>query len=382
MHYSFRTLATLTVLCAALSVWCAGCAGSPSNSTSPDPEGTTSTSLDSETGSDTDFETDSDSHAERTDSEDGSGSDEETGTKTDESGTETEAGTESDSRDTEGSESAETDTTSETEAIDTDTGPDMSPEACRPYEGLEGDALLEALHESVRGHASQGYNFAKYLIFTDVDLVDGKVECIYSGRSIEKPHDVPSVGAPDYFNAEHSWPQSQFDFDEPARSDLNQLFAADTRVNNARSNYDFADGCPVLVETSCRWACEEQSIPAEDCTCNLDAGASRVIECQGDRRYEVRPERRGDIARAHFYMVARYRFDTSIAIDDDDKTTLGCPDADRCIDDDEEIALRRWHKNDPVDDRERTRNDRIELYQKNRNPFVDCPALVGLIKNF
>ncbi len=372
MYCLLKQLVILGLVSATLTLCFAGCDSEPESSSdfaSSDPAGTTST--------------------ERTDSEGGSGSDEGTGTGNGGGGTESE--TESGSHDTldgTGTGAAPHDTetvdteTAETETIDSDTGPDMSPEACQPYVGLQDDALLEALHNAVRGHESQGYDFAKYLIFTDVDLVDGRVECIYSGRSIEPPQGVPSVGAPQYFNAEHSWPQSQFDYDEPARSDLYQLFAADTRVNNARSNYDFADGCPVSTETSCPWACMEQNIPTADCACDPGAGASRVIKCQGHWRYEVRPERRGDIARAHFYMVARYRFDTSIAIDDDDKTTLGCPDADRCIADEEEAVLRRWHEDDPVDDRERTRSDRIELYQKNRNPFVDCPALAELVGNF
>lgn len=40
-------------------------------------------------------------------------------------------------------------------------------------------------------------------------------------------------------------------------------------------------------------------------------------------------------------------------------------------------TLLLWHQQDPVDDAERLRNDLIfELYQKNRNPFVDNPECV------
>jgi endonuclease I len=84
--------------------------------------------------------------------------------------------------------------------------------------------------------------------------------------------------------------------------------------------------------------------------------------------FQVRSERQGDIARAHFYFAVRY---------------------DRSIDAREEAVLRQWHENDPVvgvgetaPSREQIRNDRIEDVQNNRNPFVDCPALVDRISNF
>lgn len=43
-------------------------------------------------------------------------------------------------------------------------------------------------------------------------------------------------------------------------------------------------------------------------------------------------------------------------------------------------TLIQWHKSDPVDDRERRRNQIIfEQYQGNRNPFIDHPEFVALI---
>ena len=44
-------------------------------------------------------------------------------------------------------------------------------------------------------------------------------------------------------------------------------------------------------------------------------------------------------------------------------------------------TLLQWHQQDPVDDPEIQRNDRIYYYQENRNPFIDHPEFVDLIWN-
>ena len=46
-------------------------------------------------------------------------------------------------------------------------------------------------------------------------------------------------------------------------------------------------------------------------------------------------------------------------------------------------TLRRWHDEDPVDEPEMQRNNVIyEKYQNNRNPYIDYPQWVHLIRNF
>ena len=42
-------------------------------------------------------------------------------------------------------------------------------------------------------------------------------------------------------------------------------------------------------------------------------------------------------------------------------------------------VLLNWHKEDPVDDFERNRNEVIYGYQRNRNPFIDHPEFVHYI---
>ena len=74
----------------------------------------------------------------------------------------------------------------------------------------------------------------------------------------------------------------------------------------------------------------------------------------GARIVEPRPEARGKIARAMFYMAHRYR--------------LRIFPRQRRL-------LRRWNRAHPPDAEERRRNDAIERLQGNRNPYIDDPAL-------
>lgn len=223
---------------------------------------------------------------------------------------------------------------------------------CRAFDGLTNQRLIDALYQHVRGHTALGYAIARDHMYGRrepvIDIFDGKLECVYTGREV----DPDGTRTPGGMNTEHSWPQSHGSKEEPARSDLHHLFVTDQGVNSRRSNYHYGDTtCDADVEVFCTWEGE--------------AGAGEVsqlgVSPSGERVFRVRSERRGDIARAQFYFATRY----SMAIGPETEATL-----------------KRWHLEDPPDARERLRNDRIQAVQGNRNPFVDCPSLVGRIADF
>lgn len=74
---------------------------------------------------------------------------------------------------------------------------------------------------------------------------------------------------------------------------------------------------------------------------------------------EPRPESRGNIARAIMYMHSEYSLPVSPAM---------------------RAPLMRWHRADPVSQREQSRNDQIQKVQGTRNPYIDNPVLANKLR--
>lgn len=211
-------------------------------------------------------------------------------------------------------------------------------------EDLEDAALKTALFELVKNHSPLGYNRARKAIFVTGLTPSPKIECVYTGRQI----DPDGTTSPDTFNTEHSWPQSLGANSEPAKSDLHHLFPSEGSMNSARGNHPFREV-----------TCLE---PDATVTCSQSRGGSALGRADdGSVAFEVRPQKRGDIARAQFYFAVRYKKAITAKV---------------------EATLKNWHVEDPVDDEERFRNDKIEEAQNNRNPFVDKPEFVARIADF
>lgn len=173
-------------------------------------------------------------------------------------------------------------------------------------------------------------------MFGEIDNVNGYVYCVYTQRGV-KTNTIPNGND---MNCEHTWPKSKGAGSEPAKSDLYHLFPTDSVTNSRRSSYYFGN----VVDTY--WS----------------KGGSELGEDKyGDRVFMPREDHRGNVARAIFYFSVKYK---------------------KRISSHEEAALRQWHKDDPVDSKERARNDGISKYQKNRNPFIDHPEYVDKISDF
>jgi endonuclease I len=176
------------------------------------------------------------------------------------------------------------------------------------------------------------------------------------------------------WNREHLWPKSYGFPDENLcnypYTDCHHLIACASDYNSARSNNPF-DFC--LVD------CTEYPVPGYPESSNWMKGSGNT------GTWEVWDHRKGDIARAMFYMDVRY--------DGGTHGITGCSEPDLILTDNRSLivtsstnqsvgymgilsTLLQWHADDPVDDKERNRNDVIYGFQGNRNPFIDHPEWV------
>lgn len=147
-------------------------------------------------------------------------------------------------------------------------------------------------------------------------------------------------------NAEHTWPRSKFNsqFSKSFQlSDLHNLYPTDSSANSLRSNHPFGN-----VQYTSRQ------------TCSMSKKGHRNSVDNNDY-FEVPNQHKGNAARSVFYFAIRYKI----------KLT-----------DVEEATLRNWHFQDPPDQFEKFRNNKVADFQKNRNPFIDFPELVDQITDF
>ena len=177
---------------------------------------------------------------------------------------------------------------------------------------------------------------------------------------------------------EHVWPKSLGNFGEnaPAGTDLHHLILADSKNNQAgHSNYPYGNVNPNNYDPIATYM--------GDFT-----GKRGTITYQGKTFtvYEPQDEDKGDIARAMFYMVARYSSYTSssdpyLKLTNDGSlinsrtSSTSNPGYGGLLN-----TLLEWHELDPVSDYEIRRNNLIyNNAQFNRNPFIDYPSWVNSI---
>jgi endonuclease I len=259
--------------------------------------------------------------------------------------------------------------------------------------------LRTTLHDIIKGHTSYPYSAGTtdtwdMLGFADEDHnatidvnpnVAERIWTVYSNDS----YDNVAMGNPDY-NREHTWPQS-YGFndnthptDNAPRTDGHHLMLSNSSYNSDRGN-NYFDNCSA--------SCTELTTTVYDGegTGTPIGGGSGVYPgnsnwFDGDS-FEVWGARKGDVARAIFYMDVRYENLGEIdstgtpepdLVVTDDLGLIGPTDADTAYLGLKSVLL-EWHANDPVDDIELERNEVVFSYQGNRNPFVDHPEWVACI---
>lgn len=224
--------------------------------------------------------------------------------------------------------------------------------------GKGGYTLKTALHNIIKGHTVVSYS-GLFNAYQKTDEKDGRIWDMYSNCNFSFSNRCGNYkNECDCYNREHSFPKSWFDDATPMYSDLFHLYPTDGKVNGMRSNYPFGEvGSPTYTSAN-----------GSKLGNNTTSGYSGKV-------FEPIDEYKGDFARSYFYMATRY--------EDKIASWRSCP---ICGGDNKASfkqwtvdLLLKWHRQDPVSQKEKDRNDAVYNYQHNRNPFIDHPELVEKI---
>lgn len=227
-------------------------------------------------------------------------------------------------------------------------------------EGLCGQPLLEALEAIISDHSSVGYG-GLYSLFavSDSRPDDGSIWDIYSTkrwRADETCGNYQAIG--DCYNREHSFPKSWFGGKvEPMYSDAYHLYPTDGKINSYRANYPYGE-----CAGGTTWR-------NGDITGLGRLGESTTPGYNGTV-FEPDDLYKGDLARSYFYMVTCY----NSLVDDWDSPMLDGSTYPAWAGWAANMLL-KWHRTDPVSEKEKSRNESIYARQHNRNPFIDHPEL-------
>ncbi|MDE2141363.1 MAG: endonuclease [Elusimicrobia bacterium] len=229
-------------------------------------------------------------------------------------------------------------------------------------QGLSGTALLQRVSQiAAAGQTRHEYHDASKYLFSTADnhalngvhgVADAYSGIFVPGTSADG-HDYTEKGDQDgdgysrgqVMNVEHVFPQSLFKQDLPMRSDLHHLMATFEHPNGMRGSLPFG------VVTG----------PADY---SNNAGAKR-----GNFHFEPPDFTKGRVARAMLYFYTRYK-DEPFFAPGGHAAAFWNPQIETLLD---------WNRRFPPTIEERARNDQVEAFQHNRNPFVDDPGLADRI---
>ncbi len=268
----------------------------------------------------------------------------------------------------------------------------VTPAASLPayYEDLQGKSgksLFDAVHVVAKvGYSSLGYG-GLWTAYKITDLRDnGKVWDMYSDCSWTYGSNQCGTGGNyndecDCYNREHSIPKSWFGGSESQPGcDIFHIVPTDGYVNNKRSNYAFGEvsSASYTYDGAKLGSAKNITIIGGN-TIAGNAGAS--VSCSGTV-FEPRDEYKGDFARGYFGTMIKW------ANGDYQSFTSG--DGSKIFSSNYSTGafgltkygvalLMKWHRQDPVSQKEIDRNNGIQQTQGNRNPFIDYPYLAEYI---
>lgn len=251
-------------------------------------------------------------------------------------------------------------------------------------DGTKDDVLKATLREVIRPHTVIPYGDGSWEVFYYSDQNE-EGYCMDMYCDTWQKFTTPGATVSGC-NIEHSFAKSWWggaEFDQ--YKDCYHLNPSNSTANSARSNYPLGE------------------VPAKHTDKYKEAGSLKIDKIHHDALnedffiWEPKDEYKGDFARAYFYIATCYGHDLSgnvpdlkangkknypgWRIDNPDVGSRYAMQNDNYLEfQDWEIAiLLKWHRQDPVSEKETKRMDAVSDFQHNRNPYIDYPILAEYI---
>lgn len=238
--------------------------------------------------------------------------------------------------------------------------------------GKQESVLSEAVHDMIANPkvVSYYYGLQQAYAITDTDdegfIIDMYSNCTGTFDNMwGESGGVETCGS---FNREHVLPKSWWRHDnadvQPMYTDLMHVIPTNSEVNSARGAYPYS----------------EVANPTTTFGNGSKVGNS-TFPGYSNTAFEPADEYKGDLARIYFYMITCYN-DVNFSQNtypDGSTNVFSYIGGKPVFTDFAKNLFLKWHRQDPVSDRERHRNDAVQAIQGNRNPFVDIPDLAEYI---
>ena len=250
-------------------------------------------------------------------------------------------------------------------------------------DGKAGKALFDAVQKVTKlGYSSLGYD-GLWGAYKKTDMRDnGKIWDMYSDCSWTVGSDQCGSynNECDCYNREHSIPKSWFGGSKSGPGcDIFQVVPTDGYVNNKRSSYAFGEVSSASYTYDGAKLGSAKSITITGG--NTIAGNTGTTISGSGTVFEPRDEYKGDFARGYFGTMIKWAGDyQAFTSGDGSKMFSSNYNAGAFGLTKYGVALlMKWHRQDPISQKEIDRNNGIQETQGNRNPFIDYPYLAEYI---
>lgn len=232
----------------------------------------------------------------------------------------------------------------------------------KSVDGTNGGATLKtALYSLIKDHKKISYGSGEDKTWgafytTDAVVENGKRR-VLDMYSNEKRYFGSKGSKVSGMNIEHSVPKSWWGGNQNnAYCDLHHLNPSDETANSRKSNYPLGE------------------LTSESWTNGVASVGKAKVDGNSTNAFEPSDEYKGDFARTYMYMFTCYQ-DLNWSTTQMNYANSSYPTLKPWA---VELLL-KWHKQDPVSEKEVSRNNAVYAVQGNRNPYVDFPQLADYV---